>query len=99
VSLWFGRNEEGGSAVRSRWKYDVTASASIFPRSRRNRHAEKHQANSYPAIELAGVIWPTRPADKKPQEPAYDWTLAPPGIAISPSGSRSQLPARRWKAP
>src|SRR5258708_21101736 len=82
VSLWFGRNEEGG--IRCPYhgcKYDVTAQCIDLPSEPEESGMRKNiKLNSYPAIELAGVIWAyLGPADKKPQEPAYDWTLAPPG--------------------
>ncbi len=82
VSLWFGRNEEGGIRCPYHgWKYDVTGQCIDLPSEPEESGMRKNiKLNSYPAIELAGVIWAyLGPADKKPQEPAYDWTLAPPG--------------------
>src|SRR5712691_2535514 len=65
VSLWFGRNEEGGIRCPYHgWEYGVRKGIRL---------------KSYPAIELAGVIWAyLGPAEEKPEEPAYEWTQVPP---------------------
>ncbi len=81
VSLWFGRNEEGGIRCPYHgWKYDATGQCVDLPSEREESGVRKGiRLKSYPAIELAGVIWAyLGPADKKPEEPAYEWTRAPP---------------------
>src|SRR6266705_1390498 len=81
VSLWFGRNEEGGIRCPYHgWKYDVAGQCVDLPSEREESGVRKGiRLKSYPAIELAGVIWAyLGPADKKPEEPAYEWTRVPP---------------------
>src|SRR6266487_6323389 len=81
VSLWFGRNEEGGLRCPYHgWKYDATGQCVDLPSEREESGVRKGiRLKSYPAIELAGVIWAyLGPADKKPEEPAYEWTRVPP---------------------
>src|SRR5437867_4279353 len=81
VSLWFGRNEENGIRCPYHgWKYDVTGQCVDLPSEPEESGMRKNiKLQSYPAIELAGVIWAyLGPADKKPEEPAYEWTRVPP---------------------
>ena len=81
VSLWFGRNEESGIRCPYHgWKYDVTGQCVDLPSEPEESGMRKSiKLESYPAIERAGVIWAyLGPADKKPEEPAYEWTEVPP---------------------
>jgi phthalate 4,5-dioxygenase len=81
VSLWFGRNEENGiRCAYHGWKYDVTGQCVDLPSEPEESGMRKNiKLKSYPAIERAGVIWAyLGPADKKPEEPAYEWTRVPP---------------------
>src|SRR6266853_6532663 len=81
VSLWFGRNEEGGIRCPYHgWKYDVTGQCVDLPSEREESGVRKNiRLKSYPVIERAGVVWAyLGPADKKPDEPAYEWTEVPP---------------------
>ncbi len=81
VSLWFGRNEENGIRCPYHgWKYDVTGQCVDLPSEPEESGVRKGiRLKSYPAIERAGVIWAyLGPADKKPDEPAYEWTQVPP---------------------
>ncbi len=81
VSLWFGRNEENGIRCPYHgWKYDVTGQCVDLPSEPEESGMRKNiKLKSYPAIERAGVIWAyLGPADKKPEEPAYEWTQVPP---------------------
>src|SRR6267143_1394412 len=81
VSLWFGRNEENGIRCPYHgWKYDVTGQCVDLPSEPDESGMRKNiKLKSYPAIERAGVIWAyLGPADKKPEEPAYEWTQVPP---------------------
>jgi phthalate 4,5-dioxygenase oxygenase subunit len=80
VSLWFGRNEENGIRCPYHgWKYDVTGQCVDLPSEPEGSGMRKNiKLKSYPAIERAGVIWAyLGPADKKPDEPAYEWTEVP----------------------
>ncbi len=81
VSLWFGRNEENGIRCPYHgWKYDVTGQCVDLPSEPEESGMRKNiRLKSYPVIERAGVIWAyLGPADKKPDEPAYEWTQVPP---------------------
>jgi phthalate 4,5-dioxygenase oxygenase subunit len=81
VSLWFGRNEENGIRCPYHgWKYDVTGQCVDLPSEPEESGVRKGiRLRSYPAIELGGVIWAyLGPADKKPEEPAYEWARVPP---------------------
>src|SRR2546425_1555775 len=81
VSLWFGRNEENGIRCPYHgWKYDVTGQCVDLPSEPEESGVRKNiRLKSYPAIERAGVIWAyLGPADRKPPEPAYEWTQVPP---------------------
>src|SRR6266853_1818607 len=81
VSLWFGRNEENGIRCPYHgWKYDVAGRCVDLPSEPEESGVRKGiRLRSYPAIELAGVIWAyLGPADEKPEEPAYEWTQVPP---------------------
>src|SRR3989454_5059098 len=81
VSLWFGRNEECGLRCPYHgWKYDVNGQCVDLPSEPEESGVRQGiKLKSYPAIERAGVIWAyLGPADKKPGEPAYEWTRAPP---------------------
>jgi nitrite reductase/ring-hydroxylating ferredoxin subunit len=80
VSLWFGRNEEGGIRCPYHgWKYDVTGQCIDLPSEPEESGMRQGiKLTAYPAIERAGLIWAyLGPAEKKPLEPAYDWTLVP----------------------
>jgi phthalate 4,5-dioxygenase len=81
VSLWFGRNEQGGIRCPYHgWKYDVTGQCIDLPSEpAENGLCATIKLTGYPCIERAGAIWAyLGPADQRPREPAYDWMLAPP---------------------
>ncbi len=59
VSLWFGRNEEGGIRCPYHgWKYDYQGNCLELP-SENNAEAvcRRMKLTSYPCIERGGVIW------------------------------------------
>src|ERR1700690_1186758 len=59
VSLWFGRNEECGLRCPYHgWKYDVTGQCVELPSEpEANGFRSKIKLQSYPLIELGGVLW------------------------------------------
>ena len=81
VSLWFGRNEEGGLRCPYHgWKYDVTGQCVDLPSEPEESGVRKGiRLKAYRAIEKGGVIWAyLGPADTTPPEPAYEWTRVAP---------------------
>jgi len=59
VSLWFGRNEEGGLRCPYHgWKFDVTGQCVDVPSEPvESGYAKKIKLKSYPLIEKGGVLW------------------------------------------
>ena len=59
VSLWFGRNEEGGIRCPYHgWKYDVNGQCLEVPSEpEESGFCKKIKLKSYPLVERGGVIW------------------------------------------
>jgi phthalate 4,5-dioxygenase len=74
VSLWFGRNEEGGIRCPYHgWKYNAQGECLDVPSEESTQFKEKIKLQSYPAIEQGGVIWAyLGPTHLKPPPPAYE---------------------------
>ena len=80
VSLWFGRNEEGGLRCPYHgWKYDRTGQCVEVPSEPKSSgFCERIKLKAYPTLELGGVIWTYMgPIDLMPEPPAYEWTKVP----------------------
>src|SRR6266550_174968 len=80
VSLWFGRNEEGGIRCPYHgWKYDITGQCVEIPSEPDNpRLCQRMKLKSYPLIERGGVLWAYMgPREYQPALPAYEWTTVP----------------------
>jgi phthalate 4,5-dioxygenase oxygenase subunit len=78
VSLWFGRNEEGGVRCPYHgWKYDVDGKCVELPSEPESSGMRERIAlKSYPTLEQGGVIWVYMgPPELKPAPPALEWTL------------------------
>jgi phthalate 4,5-dioxygenase oxygenase subunit len=78
VSLWFGRNEEGGVRCPYHgWKYDVDGKCMELPSEPESSGMRERIAlKSYPTLEQGGVIWVYMgPPELKPAPPALEWTL------------------------
>ncbi len=78
VSLWFGRNAEGGlRCAYHGWKYDVTGQCVDLPSEPEESGVRKKvRLKSYPALELGDVIWAyLGPPELKPAPPAFEWAL------------------------
>ena len=80
VSLWFGRNEEGGIRCSYHgWKYDVTGQCLDVPSEPEgSRFAEKVKLKSYPMIERGGVVWIYMgPPELQPPPPEWEFATVP----------------------
>jgi phthalate 4,5-dioxygenase len=81
VSLWFGRNEEGGlRCAYHGWKYDVAGHCLDLPsEAEATGMRQRIRLKSYPCREAAGVIWAYMgPPGLEPEPPALEWVLVPP---------------------
>jgi phenylpropionate dioxygenase-like ring-hydroxylating dioxygenase large terminal subunit len=82
VSLWFGRNEEGGLRCSYHgWKYDITGQCIEIPSEPDNpRLCQRMKLKGYPLIERGGLLWTYMgAAERQPPLPAYEWIDVPPG--------------------
>jgi len=80
VSLWFGRNEEGGLRCPYHgWKYDVTGQCVEVPSEpAESGFCQKIKLKSYATAELGGVIWAYMgPPEEKPALPNFEWVHLP----------------------
>jgi phenylpropionate dioxygenase-like ring-hydroxylating dioxygenase large terminal subunit len=80
VSLYFGRNEEGGlRCVYHGWKFDTTGQCIDMPNEpAASNFANKVKVPAYPIAETGNVIWAyLGPKDQQPPPPTFDWTTVP----------------------
>ena len=80
VSLWFGRNEEGGLRCPYHgWKYDVTGQCTEVPSEPvESGYCSKIKLKSYPCVELGDVIWAYMgPPELQPPLPGFEWARVP----------------------
>lgn len=80
VSMWFGRNEEGGLRCPYHgWKYDVNGQCTEIPSEPiGSTHCKKIKLKSYPVVELRGVIWAYMgSAESPPPLPAFEFATVP----------------------
>ena len=80
VSLWFGRNEEGGIRCPYHgWKYDHTGQCVEVPSEPvESGFCNKIKLTSYPCVERGGVVWTyLGPAELQPPVPDYEWCAVP----------------------
>lgn len=80
VSLWFGRNEEGGIRCPYHgWKYDRTGQCIDIPSEpAESGMCSRIKLASYPLIERGGVLWTYMgDADKQPPLPEYEFATVP----------------------
>lgn len=81
VSLWFGRNEEGGLRCPYHgWKYDHTGQCVEVPSEpEESGFCKKIKLKSYPLVERGGVLWTYMgPPEKRPPLPAWEFANVPP---------------------
>jgi len=81
VSLWFGRNEEGGLRCPYHgWKFDVNGQCTDIPSEPEDSDFRKSiKMQAYPLIKVGDVLW-THMGDpeNRPPEPAWEFaTVAP----------------------
>jgi phthalate 4,5-dioxygenase len=80
VSLWFGRNEEGGlRCAYHGWKYDVTGQCMDLPSEpEETGMRQRIRLKSYPCLEKGGLVWAYMgPSELKPEPPGLEWALVP----------------------
>ncbi|HVZ46539.1 MAG TPA: Rieske 2Fe-2S domain-containing protein [Ramlibacter sp.] len=80
VSLWFGRNEEGGLRCPYHgWKYDVNGHCLEVPSEAPGSTLHQRMGlKSYPLVERGGVIWIYMgPADSRPALPEFEFAMVP----------------------
>ena len=82
VSLWFGRNEEGGlRCAYHGWKYDVSGQCVEIPSEPDNPTlCSRMKLKSYPLLERGGVLWAyLGPRELQPAPPEHEWAMVPAG--------------------
>ena len=80
VSLWFGRNEEGGLRCSYHgWKYDVTGQCIEVPSEAANStFCANVKLRSYPLVKIGDVLWTYMgDPEKTPPLPEYEWVHVP----------------------
>jgi phthalate 4,5-dioxygenase len=81
VSLWFGRNEQGGlRCAYHGWKYDVSGQCVEVPSEPdESRFCEKVKLTSYPLVKVGDVLW-THMGDpaNRPAPPEFEFVRVPP---------------------
>jgi phenylpropionate dioxygenase-like ring-hydroxylating dioxygenase large terminal subunit len=77
VSLWFGRNEEGGlRCAYHGWKYDYTGQCLEIPSEPEDsRFRQRIKLRAYPLIKIGDVLW-THMGDPQNRPPKPDWEFA-----------------------
>jgi phthalate 4,5-dioxygenase oxygenase subunit len=81
VSLWFGRNEEGGIRCPYHgWKYDVSGQCVEVPSEpEESGFCKKIKLTNYPLVKVGDVLWTYmgKPAQQPPL-PEWEFSLVPP---------------------
>lgn len=80
VSLWFGRNEEGGIRCPYHgWKYDVKGQCLDVPSEpAESGYCNRIKLKSYPLVERGGVIWIYMgPPEQQPALPEWEFATVP----------------------
>ncbi len=80
VSLWFGRNEEGGLRCPYHgWKYDITGQCLEVPSEPEgSAFCQKVKLKSYPLVERGGVLWIYMgPPELQPAPPEWEFATVP----------------------
>ena len=80
VSLWFGRNEDGGLRCPYHgWKYDVSGQCTEVPSEPvESGFCAKIRLTSYSTAERGGVVWIYMgPKESVPPVPEFEWAMVP----------------------
>jgi phenylpropionate dioxygenase-like ring-hydroxylating dioxygenase large terminal subunit len=80
VSLWFGRNEQGGiRCAYHGWKYDVAGQCTEVPSEpEASGYCKKIQLKNYPLVERGGVLWTYMgPPEHQPGLPEFEFATVP----------------------
>lgn len=81
VSLWFGRNEDGGIRCPYHgWKYDTQGRCIDIPSEpAESKLCDRMQLTAYTLIERGGVIWIYMgPPEHQPPFPEWEFATVPP---------------------
>ena len=95
VSLWFGRNEEGGIRCPYHgWKYDVNGQCLDVPsESPESGFCNRVKLKSYPLVERGGVIWIYMgPPELQPALPEWEFAT----VAANQSFTSKRLQECNW---
>ncbi|HEX3844710.1 MAG TPA: Rieske 2Fe-2S domain-containing protein [Steroidobacteraceae bacterium] len=84
VSLWFGRNEEGGiRCAYHGWKYDVAGQCIDVP-SEPPTFCRRVKLQAYPLVKQGDVLWTYMgPAERRPPLPEFEFSLVPAGQSFT----------------
>ena len=80
VSLWFGRNEEGGLRCPYHgWKYDISGACTELPSEPEDSGLRARvRLTSYPLVERGGVLWTYMgPPEHRPPPPEWEFATVP----------------------
>jgi phthalate 4,5-dioxygenase len=86
VSLWFGRNEEGGIRCPYHgWKYGVDGKCLEVPSEpEESGFCNKIKLKNYPLMEKGGILWTYMgPPEDQPEEPAWEFISVPANQTFS----------------
>src|SRR6266700_2192208 len=80
VSLWFGRNEEGGlRCAYHGWKYDVTGQCVEVPSEPENSNfCSKVKLTAYPLVQVGDILWTYMgDPEQRPDLPEFEFAHVP----------------------
>ena len=86
VSLWFGRNEEGGLRCPYHgWKYDVTGQCTEIPSEPDDsKYCESIKLQAYPLIKVGEVLWTYMGVEEnRPPEPTWEFATVTPEQTVT----------------
>ena len=86
VSLWFGRNEEGGLRCPYHgWKYDHTGQCVDVPSEPDDSgYCQTIKLTSYPLLKVGDVLWTHMgDAENRPPEPAWEFATVTPEQTVT----------------